>query len=296
MGKHAFLILAHKDNVNFRQLISMLDHERNDIYIHMDKKNKGYKEQKIVNLAKHSNVYHIKRIEVNWGGFSIVKAELRLLKKAINNEKYDYCHLLSGDDLPIKTNKYIHDFFDEHLGNEFVGIKKDVKYRYRVSRFYFFQEKIGRETKVKSNRYVKLDRYCELLFRKIKYLRNKSVDLWYGTQWFSITDDFARYVLSKKGWIYYHFKYTYIPDELFLQTVLAKSPFFDRVFNYESNSAIKPTMRYIDWVRGRPYVFREEDFDDLMSTEMLFARKFNSDVNPNLTYRISETLKTNYDA
>lgn len=36
--KQAYLIIAHKDDLTFRTLISMLDNENNDIFIHMDKK------------------------------------------------------------------------------------------------------------------------------------------------------------------------------------------------------------------------------------------------------------------
>lgn len=33
--KQAYLIIAHKDDLTFRTLISMLDNENNDIFIHM---------------------------------------------------------------------------------------------------------------------------------------------------------------------------------------------------------------------------------------------------------------------
>ena len=36
-------------------------------------------------------------------------------------------------------------------------------------------------------------------------------------------------------------------------------------------------MREIDWQRGSPYTWREEDFDELVRSERWFARKFSSD-------------------
>ena len=33
-------------------------------------------------------------------------------------------------------------------------------------------------------------------------------------------------------------------------------------------------MRYIDWDRGKPYTFTEEDFDEVINSECMFARKF----------------------
>ena len=40
--KHAYLIEAHKDDHVFYSLLKMLDHELNDIFIHMDVKNVGF--------------------------------------------------------------------------------------------------------------------------------------------------------------------------------------------------------------------------------------------------------------
>ncbi|MBR3818588.1 MAG: glycosyl transferase [Clostridia bacterium] len=292
MGKHAFLILAHKNDENFRTLISLLDNERNDIFIHMDKKNKNYQKKEIEGFAKHSKIYHVKRLNVTWGSFAMVKAELELLKKSTKTGIYDYYHLLSGDDLPIKPISYIHRFFDANVGFEFVGmVQATEKYRFRINRFYFFQNKIGRNKAAAPKLIKKFDRYVELITKKTKAERNKSLKLWYGSQWFSITDNFARYVVKSKKWIYRHFNYSYIPDELFLQTLLAKSAFMKNAYKTENNSSYKSAMRYIDWSRGRPYVFRSEDMDELMATDMLFARKFDSTANPGLTNKISEKLK-----
>lgn len=292
MDKHAFLILAHKDDDNFRALLSLLDNKNNDLFIHMDIKNKSYKKSDIELIAKHSKIHHTNRINVQWGAFSMVKAELKLLTKATQTGHYEYYHLISGDDLPIKSINYIHTFFRKNAGKEFVGmVKNDSAYNFRVSRHYFFQNILGRFPDKAPKIWRKADRYCCLLEKKIGFVRNKSLDLWYGSQWFSITDNFARYVLSQKRWIKKHFNHTYIPDELFLQTLLNKSPFKENVYKIENNSSFKSAMRLIDWKRGRPYIFKDDDFDELMSSEMIFARKFDSNANPNLTVKIKETIE-----
>ena len=41
MKKHAMLIMAHNQFEILEKLLIMLDHERNDIYIHIDRKS-GY--------------------------------------------------------------------------------------------------------------------------------------------------------------------------------------------------------------------------------------------------------------
>lgn len=34
-------------------------------------------------------------------------------------------------------------------------------------------------------------------------------------------------------------------------------------------------LRYIDWEHGNPYVFKSSDFNNLIKSKALFARKFN---------------------
>ncbi|BDP94948.1 hypothetical protein EfmGK941_19530 [Enterococcus faecium] len=45
------------------------------------------------------------RVKIYWGGFSIVQAEINLVKRALQNEKYLKYVLLSGADYPIKDNE-----------------------------------------------------------------------------------------------------------------------------------------------------------------------------------------------
>ena len=82
----------------------MLDDERNDIYLHIDKKVVlGSLEQDLFRLAKARLFVLEQRLDVRWGDISVVKAELLLLETASMKGPYDYYHLLSGVDLPIKS-------------------------------------------------------------------------------------------------------------------------------------------------------------------------------------------------
>lgn len=67
MKKHAFLIVAHEEDLTFRTLIQMLDYEYNDIFIHMDKKNKNYNFVNTELICSKSKVYHVERVNVVWG-------------------------------------------------------------------------------------------------------------------------------------------------------------------------------------------------------------------------------------
>ena len=116
--KHAYLILAHGSFDLLRLLISRLDDERNDIFVHLDKKVKVLPELH----AEHAGLYFTEeRVDVCWGDWTVVEAEYVLFAAAVARGPYQYYHLLSGVDLPVKSQDYIHDFCDTHQGTEFIG-------------------------------------------------------------------------------------------------------------------------------------------------------------------------------
>ena len=49
--KHAYLIMAHNDFQILIEILKELDHERNDIFLHIDKKTLEFPEQKIKNAV-----------------------------------------------------------------------------------------------------------------------------------------------------------------------------------------------------------------------------------------------------
>lgn len=270
MGKHAFLIMAHKNDLSFRTLLQQLDDENSDIYIHMDIKNENYDISEVENNIHKSTVYHIDRMDLTWGGYSLVACELNLLNEAINKMKYDYYHLLSGQDLLISTIDNVYNFFTKNSGKEFVRFESSTfKYEDRV-RYYSIQEKVGRN----KNLLYYVDRGFRLVQKTLKIKRSKSVEFQKGAQWFSITDDLARYVVMKENWVKKTFNYTFAPDEVFLQTLVYNSGFKERLYSKTYNNDIESIQRLIDWKRGTPYTFKSEDFDELVFSKMLFARKF----------------------
>lgn len=266
MGRHAYLIMAHGNYTQLSKLVSALDDERNDIYIHIDKKAKNFNGKMIT--ATNSKIKFVEQINVNWGGYSIVKCELLLLEAAVKaHTDYVRYHLISGVDLPIKSQDYIHDFFENNHGEYIRFDPKPISlYEDRVKYYYPFQNIIGRN----NGHFVALLYYVQNILIRIQRLiqidRSKSINIYKGVNWFSITDDLARFVLEKKKFIQKQFKYTLAADEIFLHTVVQDSPYKDNIVN---NS-----LRFIDWERGNPYTFTVEDYDKLIHSSDLFARKF----------------------
>ena len=287
MRKHAYLIIAHKCDYTFKVLLELLDDFRNDIYIHMDKKNHFFDETDV--KLKKSKVYFLKRKSVTWGGYSQVDTELRLLKLALKNGSYKYLHLLSGEDLPIKSQDTIHEYFDKVSGKEFIHFDNPIfKDYYRVNRYYWFQEIIGRNN---TNGFVaKINEICLKLQDKLKVNRNAEIDFQKGSNWFSITGEFASYIVDSEKTIKRIFHSTMMSDELFIQTVIINSVFRDSLGTGEFDNDYSKIKRLIDWKRGNPYIYRSEDYEEILQSECFFARKFDALVDREIIQKIKENI------
>lgn len=292
MVKHAFLIIAHDQFELLKILIKMLDDERNDIFIHIDSKVKDFDFNEFLKLPQFSRIYFTDRISVTWGDFSQVKAELILLSKAVENENdensYSYFHLLSGADLPIKTNDEIHKFFDENAGKEFIHFSSNEPSSSAQSRIRYYH--IFRK---KRNLFYKILAQIALKVQKalgVNRLKKNHLIVQKGTNWFSITHDFANYVVSKRNEIEKIFRYSYCCDEVFLQTMLVNSDFKNSLYMPDCNNDQLACARYIDWDRGNPYIFRTVDFEDLISSSAMFARKFSMETDKEIVYKIRDYI------
>lgn len=90
--KHAYLVMAHKDDETLRTLLRTLDDPRNDIFIHMDAKNTGWDENRALASIDKAGIFFVPRISVTWGGYSQIACELGLLNAAVDKGAL---HLLS---------------------------------------------------------------------------------------------------------------------------------------------------------------------------------------------------------
>lgn len=280
MNKHAYLIIAHNEPEVLRTLLAMLDDVRNDIFVHIDRRACSVYESIKDYKVEHSALIFLEHpIAVYWGDISQVQVEYMLFERAFSQGPYAYYHLLSGVDLPIKSQDYIHAFFQKNQGKEFVGFWTDAAHRRdlkrKVYRYYLFTRYFkGGNALVHG--VCALSRNLFLALQKAtRYKRNQGGLIFQkGFQWVSITQGFCAYLLSQKENVFHTFRYTLCPDEIFIQTVLWNSPFREHIYNKEN--ALIGSMRYIDWERGNPYVWQEKDTDELLSSLYLFARKFAS--------------------
>lgn len=206
------------------------------------------------------------------GGCSQIACELGLLGAAVARGHYSYYHLLSGQDLPIKSQDQVHLFFDSCGGKEFIRFENHNRcYRRRIGGHVIWNN-FG-----KSKSQVILRKADGILSRLLQCLRNpaKGLKLMKGDNWFSITDGLARYIVESASSIRSVFWDSMCGDELFLQTFAWNA---DKQFDFyrmpgEGNA--DGIMRLIKWGEGEsPRVFSIDDLDLIRDSRMMFARKF----------------------
>lgn len=265
------LIMAYNNFEMLKLLISTLDYRDNDIFVHIDKKCGEVDFLQFENITKYSKVKCLRdRINVNWGGYSQIETEMRLFDEAFNNRegcKYDYFHLLSGVDFPLKSNEYISHFLERNRGKEFIGFAKGCR-----DTFYF---RLGVYHLLAGRKWRRLDKY--VLFpiqRMLGINRHRDYSKFrYGANWVSITYDLVAALLKDKQRIRKMYQFTSCCDEVFIQTyVYNHENFLKNVYCLDNE--FQSCMRFIDWNRGNPYTFQSADLEELLSSNALFARKF----------------------
>lgn len=273
--KHAFLIMAHGSLPILQQLIGMLDDERNDIFVHIDSKSDMLDGGAELHTSKARLFMLQQRVDVRWGNLSQIKAEYALMEEALRHGPYAYYHLLSGQDLPIKSQDDIHAFFDAHQGKEFVGINHGEEMEWDCKRKMMRYWLLTRFTRTKCKQInevtKRLNKYLSILLSLV--LHRSKMNFAKGANWVSITQKCVEYVVSQKAFVLKRFNYTFCPDEFFLQTLVWNRPELKKAL-YSETDEYEGCMRLIDWKRGNPYVWTMADKEEIAKSPRLFARKF----------------------
>lgn len=268
--KHAFLILAHNEFGLLQTLVDCLDDARNDLFVHIDRKVAALPSLH----SQHAGLKVIdRRVDVRWGDYSMVEAELALFKEAAACGPYRYYHLISGVDLPLMTPDAMHRFFEEHDGKEFIGYtltEMDAMLVRRMQRWHPFPRHFSR----KRNAWSAPRALCLKVQELLGIKRNRDVDFKKGTQWVSVTEAMVQYLLERKAWVKKTFTHTFVPDECVFQTLAWMSPLRDNIYDTTSDAA--GCLRAIGWRDDELYDWSAADYDKLAASGAVFARKFNS--------------------
>lgn len=276
----AHLIITYTNPLQTARMIRQMQHPDFDFYIHVDKK---------IDISAHlfmarlPNVYLIQdRVKVIWAGYNTVEATLRSVKEIFSTgRQYDYIHLMSGQDYPIKSATNIYDFFLMNQGKEFLEFEHfddwaDESYprirEYHLTNFRF------------PGRY-----YFQWAMNKLLPARTSPLAMeYYGSSMFwALSSSCLKHiidVLEKNARLRRFMKFTWGSDEFIFQTLVLNSSFKKDVVNNN--------LLFLDRAKGAPHpnIITISHLQSLLKSTKLFARKFDPATDANVMDRLDEYL------
>lgn len=309
--KIAYLILAHDNPQALARLVDALTHARAYFFIHVS--GRSLIDPFRLTLSSHSHVRFVRRIPIEWMGFSLLQAILELTAAA-HAEGFDYYTLLSGTDYPLRSSADLVRFFDDNR-TEYITAWRiadrpthayKVQYHFPIDSIpihpYYRRSGPTLSTLQSMAFWVPHHRFMRL-FPKRQFPND--LEAWGGSAWWSLTRECVSYVLSfieRRPDILRFMKTVHVPDEILFHSIIMSSEFGERVHRRaeyetwrartqpwvprsreEEKARMLPdhyfNLRYIDWSgefdrsREIPAVLDERDIPALEHTECLFARK-----------------------
>ncbi|OEJ16874.1 glycosyl transferase [Brachyspira hampsonii] len=251
-----------------------------DIYVHIDKKSK-------LNLKTFDNVKIYKKYKVYHAEVSQIISTLFLINEAYENN-YDRYVFISGQDVPLKTNKEIIDFFNTNKNSEFISYES-TKHNSHLKKW----------EDIRLNHYCsnsRINRVFHSSVRKFIFalLPNRKTieNVYFGSSWWNLTNNAVKYILEyiqKSPDFLKRFYHTWGGDEYFFQSILLNSLF--------KENCVNDGLRYIDWSEkygSNPVTFRFEDYDNIKNNirNNLFARKFDENIDNDIIDKLYKDLES----
>jgi hypothetical protein len=268
----AFLVLAHDQPENLGRLVTRLTAEGDLVVVHWDSKNAfdiGRHLRETLPERTTRNLRIARQVDVQWGGWSMVEATLACLDEVrAAPEPVDYVILLSGADYPIRPLAHLKAFLAADPGREymeFVDPELDPWVIKGLSR-----ERYEYRHWVNWRRHPKLFNRLWKIQRGLGLRRRMPAGLkaYFGSQWWALTWNTAGEILrrARSPEIAGFFKTTWVPDEMFFQTMTAALAPIEKIGPFGLTF-------YHFTPQGRPIVFYNDHFGFLTRQEFFFARK-----------------------
>lgn len=263
---HAFLIIAHNEYGILQRLVSALDADGNDLFVHIDRK---VKDLPRLQVGRARLFLLPDRVDVRWGSVSQIRCELALLKAARVQGAYDFCHIISGTTLPLMPWEQLDAFFASHKGKcVLTPVHKDQPYQETLKmhrKNLFLKHYAAKGLRGRISQF--LWRCGIAVQRLLKREINPGMDFYKASNWLSLPQEAVDYLLSREDEILKTYRYSFCGDEYFVPTELMASPLRDSILNCD---------HYLkcDIPRSTSGVFHLEDLPELQRSGFLFARKF----------------------
>lgn len=296
MLRLAYVILAHHKPDQLGRLVRRLDDGTCAFYVHVDvKSDLGPFRQNLATAPGRNRVRFVQRREDGkWGRFGLTQGILNALREvATSTGPFDYALLLSGVDYPLAHPRAVHEKLAQHRASRIYLLHQPVD----AERTPHVVERLARYYVPLHSRRTLIYPYPETSWRRLAANRliqsagllplPRTVPLGhaphFGLHWACLPAFAVRYILKfaeKHPEYARFFRHTLLPEEFFFSTMLANSP--DWVIR---ENLVNESLTYTQWDRGDelyPVPIQESEFNNLIRSGKLFARKFDAARTPRL--------------
>ncbi len=274
--KLGFIILAHHQPEAIRKQVDVLAGAGDRVVIHFDTSATKEDRQAVDMIAadKPGQVRVISKVHCVWGEWSLVDAVLQALREfETMPDPPEYIHLMSGADFPIRPMGELKEFLKRNRNRDFIECcdlskKSWVKGGLGTERLRFYYPFNFRTSRRSFDRMVRWQ-------RKLKIRRHMPADLrpHMGSQWWTLRWTTCKKVLDftkENPSVPKFFKSTWIPDESYFQTVIAK------IIPKGQIADLQLMLHHLT-PAGRPYVFYNDHLPLLKRLPHFFVRKVSPD-------------------
>jgi hypothetical protein len=286
-----FGVIAHANPAKLRELLRALDDYR--VIVHLDKsvgridyfESLGVIPENVVFIDLDDSV------SVNWGGISIVDAEIAIVSKFLEISREDsYLFFLSGECFPIRNLRNLeHELFS--MSGDFVAnisliqnifSENGLSLMSRYSNYWFRDLKLFSKVK---NRKSLLYRLRNLLIKILEDVANfilpsreAKKPVMVGTQWICGSRKFFEFAHTQYPYYRDEFKFSLAPDEIMFHTIFYRNCnlFREAIVVSELNPVVDALFHIIH--PSLSYEWRMSDLLHIQESGKYFARKMSPEL------------------
>lgn len=284
----AYIILAHRLPGQLGRLIKALNSPEDAFFVHIDKSadrrsGNDFLQRLLPSIPADATVAFLRRHACYWGSYGIVQATLEGIRAVCDSGlDFDRVVLLSGQDYPLRSVRQLKQYFEQHHSTEFIE-----SFPLALPNRWTHQEGPFNDRARVGHWHVHLRSRSIQIPLPRKFLRGMKP--FGGSQWWALSMGCVRYlqaIVNRKGpELRSFFRYAFIPDEVFFQTLVSNSAYGEHISGFD--------LTFADWDRPAPpypAVLRTADLPVLQASQKLFARKFDSEVDSDILDLLDEQV------
>lgn len=297
MKNHAILMVCHKQPNLFARTVKLMEDKNHYFFVHV---NQLVDIKPFIEVAKDlERVQFVKREKVCHGRLSQLQAQLNLFEAAAQFEKdykmkFDYTHIISGQDYPLRSNEQFDSFFDNTNANYLLfdteeQMKKNAKHiKINLCGYHL-------------NNHSLLAKVFHVLVtwpQSFLFPRQEIKGLWLGWDFPTLNNKAYHYLLdyvNSHPKLLKRFDHTSSPTEAFYCTIFLPKI---KEFNIEKNTP----LRFASWfprhdveTTYRPYNLDDRDYNIVINSKSFWARKVDEVQSAKLLDMIDNQRGSYYD-